>query len=103
MRNVALTNRTVERELQIRRCEDALETLKKVGTFLSQLGECISKFIKFWLRIEEMVRGVNERIGDLVDVNLRGAWSIRLELAKNDWEEAALAYRDYVVMVCNFN
>ena len=98
---VALTNRTVERELQIRRCEDALEMLKSVAEFLSQLEECISKFIMFWLRIEEMVRCVKERIGDLAA--LPEAWSIRLDLAKNDWEEAAMAYQNYVVMVCDFS
>ena len=101
MRNVGLTNLTVERELQIQRCEDALEMLKSVAEFLSQLEECLTKFIMFWLRIEEMVRGLKERIGDLV--NLPEAWSIRLDLAKRDWEEAAMAYRDYVVMVCGFN
>jgi len=101
MRNVALKNRTVERELQKRRCEDALKMLDSVGKFLSQLEECITKFIMFWLRIEEMVRSVRERIGELV--NLPQAWSIRLELAKNEWEAAAMAYRDYVVMVCDFN
>jgi hypothetical protein len=101
MRNVALTNWAVERELHIQRCEDALQMLKSVAEFLSQLEECITKFIMFWLRIEEMVRGVKDRIGDLV--NLPEAWSIRLELAKMDWEEAATAYRDYIVMVCGFN
>jgi hypothetical protein len=75
--------------------------LGSVAEFLNQLEECITKFIMFWLRIQEMVRGVKKRIEDLG--NLPATWSIRLELAKKNWEEAAMAYRDYVVMVCGFN
>lgn len=75
--------------------------LESVAEFLNQLEECITKFIMFWLRIQEMVRDLKKRIEDLG--NLPAAWSIRLELAKKNWEEAAMAYRDYVVMVCGFN
>lgn len=75
--------------------------LESVAEFLNQLEECITKFIMFWLRIQEMVRDLKKRIEDLG--NLPAAWSIRLELAKKNWEEAAMAYCDYVVMVCGFN
>ncbi|KIM40005.1 hypothetical protein M413DRAFT_189915 [Hebeloma cylindrosporum] len=85
------------RELHTRRCEDALQMLETVPDFLIQLEDCIAKFIRFWWRIEEIVRNVRERIADLG--NFPMTWSLRMELAKQAWEEAVMAYHDYIMMI----
>jgi len=92
-----LVKKIEKRVLHAQRCDAALETLKKVTELLSQLENCITKFLMFWLRIGEMISSVRERISELRD--LPKAWSIRLDLAKKEWEEAATAYRDYVVVI----